>query len=152
MINTLSFRTKRAFNPMESIEDASQIEASASSLNLPEVSILFEKVLWTDFFVIIHWSKLWCSRYDLYFSSPVHRRVPAFMTLTMRNMRQCLWKWDCCHGNWGSFAVRSAESSLHRLSDDGCVKVWRWSWGTADKTGKHTSYTKKRSQMNFELS
>lgn len=29
---------------MESIEDASQIEASAASLNLPEVSILFENV------------------------------------------------------------------------------------------------------------
>lgn len=54
MNNILSFRTKKAFNPMESIEDASQIEASAASLILPEVSILFEKNLGTDFFVIIH--------------------------------------------------------------------------------------------------
>ncbi len=57
---------------MESIEDASQIEASAASLNLPEVSILFENVLGTDFFIIIHWSKLRCSCYDLllFFSCP----------------------------------------------------------------------------------
>ncbi len=57
---------------MESIEDASQIEASAASLNLPEVSILFENVLGDWFLIIIHWSKLWCSHYDLllFFSCP----------------------------------------------------------------------------------
>uniref|UniRef100_A0A8C1MVF4 Acylglycerol kinase, mitochondrial n=1 Tax=Cyprinus carpio TaxID=7962 RepID=A0A8C1MVF4_CYPCA len=32
----ISFRTKKVLNPMENIEDASQIEASAASLNLPE--------------------------------------------------------------------------------------------------------------------
>uniref|UniRef100_A0A672MRU3 Acylglycerol kinase, mitochondrial n=1 Tax=Sinocyclocheilus grahami TaxID=75366 RepID=A0A672MRU3_SINGR len=46
--------TKKALNPMESVENALQIEDSAACLSPPEVSIFFGKALGTDFFVIIH--------------------------------------------------------------------------------------------------